>query len=63
MKSIEGQGDEQTGRRITEIGGGRRVDIMNGVKGGDEKGEMTFTGERGETVIDYVLEDRGRGGM
>lgn len=32
---------------------------MNGVKKGDEKGEVTFTGGRGETVVNYVIRDRG----
>jgi len=32
---------------------------MNGAKEGDKEGEMTFTGGRGETVIDYVIGDRG----
>lgn len=27
--------------------------IINGVKEGDREGEVTFTGGRGETVIDY----------
>lgn len=31
---------------------------MNEAKEGDEEGEVTFIGGRGETVIDYVLEDR-----
>lgn len=34
---------------------------MNGAKEGDKEREMTFTGGRGETVIDYVIGDRGRG--
>jgi len=31
---------------------------MNRAKEGDRKGEVTFTGGRGETVIDYVIGDR-----
>ena len=34
---------------------------MNGAKEGDEKGEVTFTGGRGETVIDYVIGDKRHG--
>lgn len=32
--------------------------IINGAMEGDKKGEVTFIGGRGETVIDYVLGDR-----
>lgn len=32
--------------------------IMNGAKEGDKEREVTFIGERGESVIDYVLGDR-----
>lgn len=32
--------------------------IMNGVKEGDEDGEITFAEGRGKTVMDYVLTDR-----
>lgn len=35
----------------------REWSIFNGSMMGDEKGEFTFTGERGCTVIDYVLRD------
>lgn len=31
---------------------------MNGVKEGDEDGEITFTEGREKTVMDYVLTDR-----
>jgi hypothetical protein len=31
---------------------------MNGAKEGDEEGVATFTGERGETMIDYAIGDR-----
>ena len=31
--------------------------IMNGIKEGDEEGEFTYTGGRGESVIDYVIGD------
>lgn len=44
-KTINRQGEEGWG-------------IMNGAKEGDKKGEVTFIGGRGETVIDYVLGDR-----
>lgn len=33
--------------------------IINGVKEGDKEGKVTFTGRKGKTVIDYVMEDRG----
>lgn len=33
---------------------------MNGIKEGDKEEEVTITGERGETVIDYVMGNRGR---
>jgi len=32
-------------------------EILNGCTIGDEEGEFTFTGGKGNTVIDYVLED------
>lgn len=31
--------------------------ILNGDTEGDEEGEWTYTGGRGESVIDYVVED------
>lgn len=30
---------------------------MNGNIKGDKEGELTYTGERGESVIDYVIGD------
>lgn len=33
-------------------------DIINGAKEGDEEGEWTFTGGRGDSVIDYVIGNR-----
>lgn len=35
--------------------------IMNGAKKGDKEGEMTFTGGREETVINYVMRIGRRG--
>lgn len=36
------------------------LDIFNGRVKGDEDGEYTFIGEKGNTVIDYVMRDCGR---
>lgn len=33
-------------------------EIMNRAKEEDEERKMTFIGRKGETVIDYVLEER-----
>jgi len=43
------------GRRL--VGGLERVGwgILNGAVEGDEEGEFTYTGGRGESVIDYVI--------
>ena len=62
-----GEGEEEKGRRskdkkinregkrlaeeIEKVGWG----ILNGCTVGDEEGEFTYTGGRGETVIDYVM--------
>lgn len=35
-------------------------DIMNGMKEGDEEGEITFTEGRRERIIDYVIGGRGK---
>lgn len=32
--------------------------ILNGCMDGDEEGEYTFTGGKGNTVIDYVIKDK-----
>ncbi|XP_029176098.1 trichohyalin-like [Nylanderia fulva] len=49
------------GRKLLEFMGERGWSIMNGNTKGDEEGEWTFTGGRGNTVIDYVIgnEDSG----
>lgn len=36
--------------------------VFNGKVKGDKEGEYTFTGGRGDTMIDYVLSDREREG-
>lgn len=33
--------------------------IVNGCTSGDEKGQFTFTGRKGNTKIDYVIGGRG----
>jgi len=52
-KVINKQGEELI-KWVEEEGWG----IMNGAKEGDREGEVTFTGGRGETVIDYAIGDR-----
>ncbi|EZA50989.1 hypothetical protein X777_10537 [Ooceraea biroi] len=52
-KIMNKQGEEMI-KWIEEEGWG----IMNGAKEGDEEGEMTFMGGRGEMVIDYIIGDR-----
>jgi len=38
----------------------RRWGILNGCTIGDDEGEFTFTGGKGNTVIDYVVGDEGK---
>lgn len=45
------------GRRLWKFIRERGWSILNGNIRGDEEGEWTYTGERGDTVIDYVLGD------
>lgn len=45
------------GRVLVEFIGERGWSIFNGVVKGDEEGEYTYTGGRGNTVIDYVIGD------
>ncbi|XP_029163724.1 golgin subfamily A member 6-like protein 22, partial [Nylanderia fulva] len=45
------------GRKLLEFLGEKGWSILNGNTEGDEEGEWTFTGGRGNTVIDYVLGD------
>lgn len=45
------------GRKLLEFIEERGWMILNGGVKGDEEGEFTYTGGRGETVIDYVLEE------
>ncbi|TGZ52029.1 hypothetical protein DBV15_12118 [Temnothorax longispinosus] len=43
------------GRKLLEFIEERGWMILNGGMKGDEEGEFTYTGEKGETVIDYVI--------
>lgn len=45
------------GKKLTQMLGELGWEIFNGNIEGDEEGEFTYTGGRGETVIDYVLGD------
>ncbi|XP_070157223.1 uncharacterized protein [Polyergus mexicanus] len=47
------------GRRLVEVLEETGWSIINGNIKGDEKGEYTYTGGRGNTVIDYVLGNEG----
>lgn len=42
------------GRRLVEVIRKRDWFILNGYIKGDEEGEWTYTGARGESVIDYI---------
>lgn len=44
------------GKRLCRFVGERGWEILNGNVEGDEEGEWTYTGGRGSSVIDYVLE-------
>ena len=44
-------------RKLVKMLGKVGWEILNGTIAGDEEGEYTYTGGRGETVIDYVLGD------
>ncbi|XP_077280504.1 uncharacterized protein LOC143907534 [Temnothorax americanus] len=46
------------GKKLCRFLGERGWAIFNGGIRGDEEGEWTYTGGRGESVIDYVLGDR-----
>jgi hypothetical protein len=43
------------GRELVSLVEERGWDVLNGNCIGDEKGEYTYIGSRGETVIDYVM--------
>ncbi|XP_011879508.1 PREDICTED: uncharacterized protein LOC105568414, partial [Vollenhovia emeryi] len=43
------------GKRLVEFLEDKGMSILNGDTKGDEEGEYTFTGGRGNTVIDYVI--------
>jgi hypothetical protein len=43
------------GRELVSLVEERGWDVLNGNCIGDEKGEYTYSGSRGETVIDYVM--------
>ncbi|XP_024878641.1 trichohyalin-like [Temnothorax curvispinosus] len=45
------------GRKLLEFIEERGCMILNGGTKGDEEGEYTYTGGRGETVIDYIIGD------
>ena len=45
------------GRKLIKLVEETGWEILNGNMEGDEEGEYTYTGGRGETVIDYVLGD------
>jgi len=48
-------GINRKGRLLVEFLEEKGWRIMNGCTRGDEKGEFTFTGGRGNTIIDYVI--------
>jgi len=66
-KRIEGEEDEEPwrnskdeeinneGREVLGLVEDRRWDIANGNMRGDENGELTYIGGRGESVVDYAL--------
>ncbi|EZA51889.1 hypothetical protein X777_09582 [Ooceraea biroi] len=47
------------GRRLLEELREMGLEILNGGIKGDEEGEYTYIGQRGQTVIDYVIVDGG----
>jgi len=49
----------EEGRKLLRMLGEVGWTILNGNVKGDEEGEFTYTGGRGETVIDYVISDEG----
>lgn len=52
------------GRMLVRKLKGTRWFILNGDVEGDEEGNWTYTGGRGESIIDYVLlEEKGREGI
>ncbi|XP_076660673.1 uncharacterized protein LOC143364045, partial [Halictus rubicundus] len=46
------------GRKLIKTLGELGLEIMNGGIEGDERGEYTYIGHRGRTVIDYVIGDK-----
>ena len=48
---------DREGRLLVKCVEERGWEILNGNVRGDEEGEFTFTGGRGDTVIDYVIGD------
>ncbi|XP_076660134.1 uncharacterized protein LOC143363440 [Halictus rubicundus] len=52
-KKVNGEGRKLI-RTLGELG----LEIMNGGIEGDERGEYTYIGQRGRTVIDYVIGDK-----
>lgn len=47
--------EDARGRELVNMIEERGWDVLNGNTVGDEKGEYTYVGPRGETVIDYVV--------
>lgn len=45
------------GRKLIRFVEENRWDIFNGCIRGDEEGEFTYTGGKGNTIIDYVIEE------
>jgi hypothetical protein len=59
----KGDGKRKTKDKVENAKGKRLIEwieengweVLNGNKRGDEEGELTYVGSRGETVIDYAI--------
>ncbi|KZC11356.1 hypothetical protein WN55_02590 [Dufourea novaeangliae] len=61
--TIGSVGGEVWGRKLCRYLEERGWEILNGCVKGDEEGELTYTGARGNSVIDYIIgneDTRGR---
>ncbi|KAJ3666811.1 hypothetical protein Zmor_002242 [Zophobas morio] len=47
--------ENKDGKLLRELIKESGWEVLNGVKEGDEEGEFTWIGKRGESVIDYVI--------
>jgi hypothetical protein len=55
-KKIQRQGGKCKGEETDGMDRENGWEVLNGNKQGDEEGEWTYVGNRGETVIDYGIE-------